>query len=99
MSWLIIEIWRAIQDTWKARQEEEWRDRLIDLDADKKISRIQANLTKSRAKLVEAEAELQKVKAGYIWSKIPTEEDRNNGHSSTGEEGTGKAKTGKHAGS
>jgi len=99
MSLLIVEIWRAIQDTWRARQEEEWQDRLIDLNADKKISRIQASLTKSRAKLVEAEAELQKVKAGYIWSKIPTEEDRNNGHSGAGEEGTGKAKTGKHAGS
>ncbi|MDD4987089.1 MAG: hypothetical protein PHQ43_15230, partial [Dehalococcoidales bacterium] len=67
--------------------------------ADKKISRIQASITKSRARLTEAEAELQKVKAGYIWSKIPTEGDRNNGHSGASEEGTGKAKTGKHAGS
>jgi len=97
MSWLIVEIWRAIQDTWRAKQEEEWQDRLIDLDAQKKISRIQANLTKSRAKLTEAEAELQKVKAGYIWSKIPTEEDRRNGSSRDSEESTGKAKAGKHS--
>ena len=99
MSLLIVEIWRAIQDTWRARQEEEWQDRLIDLNADKKISRIQASITKSRAKLVEAEAELQKVKADYIWSKVPTEEGMNNGHNGAGEKGSGKAKTGKHAGS
>jgi len=97
MSLLIIEIWRAIQDTWRARQEQEWQDKLIDLNAQKKISRIQASITKSRARLVEAEAELQKVKAGYIWSKIPTEEDRNNGSSRDSEKGTGKAKTGKHS--
>jgi len=96
MSLLIMEIWRAIQDTWKARQEEEWQDKLIDLAAEKKIGRIQASITKSRAKLVEAEVELQKVKAGYIWSKIPTEEDRSNGSSRTGEKSTGKAKAGKH---
>jgi hypothetical protein len=94
MSLLIIEIWRAIQDTWRARQEEEWRDRLIDLNAQKQISRIQASITKSRARLVEAEAELQKVKAGYIWSKIPTEEVRNNGIDRADKEGTGKAATG-----
>lgn len=97
MSWLIIEIWRAVQDTWRARQEQDWRDRLIDLNAQKKISKIQASITKSRAELIEAEAELQKVKAGLIWSKIPDEEDRNNGTERTGEEGTGEAKTGKYA--
>ena len=97
MSWLIVEICRAIQDTWRVRQEKEWQGRLIDLGAEKKISRIQASIIKSRAKLVEAEAGLQEVKAGYIWSKIPTEEDRNNGSSRTGEDGTGKAKTGKHS--
>ncbi len=97
MSWLIVEIWRAIQDIRRARQEEGWRDRLIDLNADKKISRIQANLIKSRAKLTEAETEMQKVKAGYIWSKIPTEEDRKNGSDGDSAEGTGKAKTGKHS--
>jgi len=97
MSLLIVEIWRAIHDTWKAKQEKEWRDKLIDLDADKKISRIQASITKSRARLTEAETELQKVKAGYIWSKIPTEEDRKNGSSGDSEEGTGKAKAGKHS--
>jgi hypothetical protein len=97
MSWLIIEIWRAIQDTRRARQEEAWQDKLIDLSAEKKISRIQTNLTKYRSRLTEAEAELQKVKAGYIWSRVPTEEDRNNGHSGASEEGTGKAKAGKHS--
>jgi len=97
MSWLIVEIWRVIQDTWKARQEEGWRDELIDLGAKKKVSRIQASIIKSRGKLVEAEAELQKVKASYIWSKIPTEEDRSNGSSRTSEESTGKAKAGKHS--
>ena len=97
MSWLIVEIWRAIQDTWRAKQEEDWRNKLIDLDADKKISSIQANLTKTRAELIETEAELQKVKAGYIWSKIPTEEDRKNGSSRDSEEGKGKAKASKHS--
>lgn len=97
MSWLIIEIWRAIQDTWRSKQEEKWRDKLIDLDAEKKISRIQANLTESRAQLVEAETDLYKVKADYIWSKIPTEEDRKNGSNRHSEEGTGTAKTGKHS--
>jgi hypothetical protein len=99
MALFIIEIWRALQDTWRARQEEEWQDRLIDLNAEKKISQIQARLAKSKAELTKAEAEMQKVRAGYIWSKVPTEEDRKNGSSGTGEEGTGKTKTGKHSGS
>jgi hypothetical protein len=90
MSLLIIEIWRAIQDTWRARQEEEWQNKLIDLGVEKKISRIQSNLLKSKAKLVEAEADLQRVKAGYIWSKIPTEEDRNNGNSTNDEKEQGR---------
>ena len=97
MSWLIVEIWRAIQDTWRTKQEEQWQDKLIDLGADKKISKIEASLTKTRAELTETEAELQKVKAGYIWSKIPTEEDRKNGSSRDSEEGKGKAKAGKHS--
>jgi hypothetical protein len=97
MSWLIIEICKAIQDTWKARQEEEWRDKLIDLDADKKISRIQASIMKSRARLAEAEAELQRARAGYIWSRIPTEEGRNNGFSGNSEASKGKAEASKHS--
>jgi len=92
MSWLIVEIWRTIRDTWKAKQEEGWRDRLIDLEAEKRISRIQTSITKSRTKLVEAEAELQKVKAGYIWSKIPTEEDRKNGSSNETTTGSKESK-------
>jgi hypothetical protein len=81
---LIVEIWREIQDTWRARQEEEWQDKLIELDAEKRISRIQAGLVKSRAKLVEAKAELLKVKADHIWSKVPTGEGRSDESEGTG---------------
>ena len=66
-----------------------------DADADVEAS---SEVTDAYA-AVEAEAELQKVKAGYIWSKIPTEEDRNNGANGVDQEGAGKAKAGKHTGS
>ncbi len=97
MSWLVVEIWRTIRDTWRAKQESGWQDKLIDLKAEKEISRIRASTARSRSKLIEATTELHKAKANYIWSKIPTKEDAKNGASGNSEEGKGKATAGKHS--